>query len=108
VALAPVVVVLAFMAVQAAMWNHARAEVRSIARSSAAFVARGHADVDDTVRSTTALLVSETDLADPVVQIEVDDDIVVCRISGDAPGMLRGTQVRLEVIDGVPLEGLLA
>jgi Flp pilus assembly protein TadG len=105
VLLTPVFVVVAFMAFQAAMWTHARTEARVIARDSAALVARGHADPGDTERTASAMLAADTDLTDPAVDIEVGSVLVTARVTGRAPGMIRGTSTGVDIVEAVPLEG---
>jgi hypothetical protein len=105
VLLTPVFVVIAFMAFQAAMWTHARTEARVMARNSAALVARSHADPAATERSAAAMLAADTDLAEPVVTIDVEQEVVTARITGRAPGIIRGTSSRVDVVEAVPLEG---
>jgi len=103
--LTPVFVAIAFMAFQAALWSHARTEARVLARNGAALVARSHADASATERSTLAMLHSDTDVRDPRVDIVVSGDVVTARISGRAPGMIRGTSSTVDVVEAVPLEG---
>jgi hypothetical protein len=105
VLLTPVFVVVAFMAFQAALWSHARTEARVIARNSAALVARSHVDPDDAARAAIATLSADTDLAAPAVTVDVSDGLVVARVSGRAPGIVRGTSVAVDLVEVVPLEG---
>jgi hypothetical protein len=105
VLLTPVFVVVAFMAFQAALWSHARTEARVIARTSAALVARSHADPYDAARSATATLSADTDLTAPAVTVDVADGLVVARVSGRAPGIVRGTSTGIDIVEVVPLEG---
>ena len=104
VLLTPVFVAIAFMAFQAALWSHARTEARVLARNGAALVARSHADAAATEQSTLAMLYSDTDVRDPRVDIIVSGDVVTARISGRAPGMIRGTSSAVDVVEAVPLE----
>jgi Flp pilus assembly protein TadG len=104
VLLTPVFVVIAFMAFQAAMWSHARTEARAVARDSAALVARSHADAADTERAATEILVADTDLRDPAVQIVVTPDLVTATVVGRAPGIIRGSSVAIKVVEVVPFE----
>jgi hypothetical protein len=104
VLLTPVFLVIALMAFQAALWTHARTEARVLARNSAALVARSHADVGATEQSTLAMLRADTDLADPSVEIVIDGNLVTARVTGRAPGMLRGTSAGVTVVEAVPLE----
>jgi hypothetical protein len=105
VLLTPVFLVIAMMAFQAALWTHARTEARVIARNSAALVARSHADPGATERSAVAMLHADTDLADPDVDIVISGDVVTARVSGRAPGMIRGTSAGVDVAEAVPREG---
>jgi hypothetical protein len=105
VLLTPVFTVVALMAFQAALWAHVRTEARVIARNSAALVARSRADAGATARSATAILAADTDLVEPAVEIVTAGDLVTARVSGRAPGMLRGTSVAVEVVEAVPREG---
>jgi hypothetical protein len=105
VLLTPVFLVIALMAFQAALWSHARTEARAVARDSVALVARGGADDDDVERSALAVLQSDTDLSDVAVAISIDSGLVVARIAGHAPGLIRGTSTAFEVIEVMPLEG---
>jgi hypothetical protein len=104
VLLTPVFLVVALMAFQAALWTHARTEARVTARNSAALVARSHADPDGTARSATAMLAADTDLASPSVTIEIADGLVTARVTGRAPGMIRGTSAAVDVVEAVPVE----
>ena len=105
VLLTPVFVVVALMAFQAALWSHARTEARVLARNSAALVARSHAGTSATEQSTLAMLRSDTDLRDAHVDIVVRGDLVQARITGRAPGMVRGTSAGVDVVEVVPREG---
>lgn len=105
VLLTPVFLVIALMAFQAALWSHARTEARVLARNGAALVARGHADEAATQQSTLAMLRSDTDIRDPRVEIVVSGDLVQARITGRAPGMIRGTSAGVDVVEAVPREG---
>jgi len=105
VLLTPVFLVVALMAFQAALWTHARTEARVIARNSAALVARSHADSASTERSAVAMLHADTDLADPDVDIVVSGDVVTARVTGRAPGMIRGTSAGVDVVEALPREG---
>jgi hypothetical protein len=104
VLLAPVFVVVAFMAFQAAMWTHARTEARVLARNSAALVARSHAGTEYTERATEAMLRSDTDVTRPTVTIVVSGGLVTAHITGRAPGLLRGTSAPIDIVEAVPLE----
>jgi len=105
VLLTPVFLVIALMAFQAALWTHARTEARVIARNSAALVARSDADAAATERSAAAMLDADTDLAGAEIHIVVSGDIVTARVTGRAPGMIRGTSAGVDVVEAVPREG---
>jgi hypothetical protein len=105
VLLTPVFLVIALVAFQAALWTHARTEARVLARNTAALVARSHADAGATEQATLSMLSSDTDIRDPRVEIVVSGDVVRARITGGAPGMIRGTSAHLEVVEAVPREG---
>lgn len=105
VILAPVFVVIAFMAFQAALWTHARTEARSIARDSAVLVARNGAAPSSVAASAEGVLAADTDLADPDVSIESRGRQVVVTVTGRAPGIIRGTSSRVSVVEALPIEG---
>lgn len=105
VLLTPVFIVIALMAFQAALWTHARTEARVIARNSAALVARSHADAGVTEQSAVTMLHADTDLVDADVDIVVSGGLVTARLTGRAPGMIRGTSTRVDVVEAVPREG---
>lgn len=104
--LTPVFVVLAFAAVQAALWSHAKTEARVIARDTAALVARSGMTPADAQSAALAVLVADTDLRRPTVAITTSGGVVAVTISGDAPGIVRGTSSTLSVTSAVPLEEL--
>ncbi len=104
VLLTPVFVVVGFMAFQAALWSHARTEARVIARNSAALVARSNADPDDAARSAAAILAADTDLTAAAVTVDVSDGLVIARVTGSAPGMIRGTSAQVAIVEAVPVE----
>ena len=99
----PILVVLMFAGFQAALWNHARAHARVVARSTAMLVAR------DGLPSAQAALVAEESLAGRISGAQVTVDVVagnvVVVITGDAPGILRGTSRGLMVTVALPVEG---
>ena len=105
VLLTPVFLVVAMMAFQAALWSHARTEARVLARNSAALVARSQSGTSATEQSTLAMLRSDTDIRDAHVDIVVSGDLVQARITGRAPGMVRGTSAGVDVVEVVPREG---
>jgi hypothetical protein len=99
----PILVVLMFAGFQSALWNHARAEARVVARSTAVLVAR------DGIPTTQAAALARESLAGRLagtqVSVEVMAGNVLVVISGDAPGILRGTARGLTVSVAVPVEG---
>lgn len=105
VLLTPVFLVIALMAFQAALWTHARTEARVLARNSAALVARSDADPAATRASALTMLRTDTDIRDARVDIVVSGDLVKARITGRAPGMIRGTSAGVDVVEAVPREG---
>ena len=105
VLLTPVFVVIAFAAFQAAMWTHARTEARSVARDAAALVARSGESPDAVESSAEAALRSSADLEQPDVEIIPQGGFVVVRVTGRAPGILRGTSAAVEVTEAMPIEG---
>ncbi|HEY5662668.1 MAG TPA: hypothetical protein VIS05_01395 [Ilumatobacter sp.] len=105
VLLTPVFVVLAFAAFQAAMWTHAVTETRAVARDTAALVARRGARPAVAEASAVAALSRGVDLEHPVVEIIESGLFVVVRITGEAPGIIRGTSAPIEVTEALPLEG---
>ena len=105
--LAPLFLVLAFAAVQAALWSHARTEARVVARDTAALVARAGMDTSNARSAATSVLRADTDLADVTVSVAIDGDLVRVVVTGRAPGILRGTTTRVHVVEAVPLEELL-
>lgn len=105
VLLTPVFVIVAFMAFQAALWSHARAEARALARQSAALVARSGADPGDVERNAESVLGSDVDLVDADVAIRSDGELVTARITARAPGLIRGTTADVDIVVAVPVEG---
>lgn len=104
--LTPVVVVLAFTAVQAALWSHAKTEARVVARDTAALVARSGVAPGDARASAVEVLSSDTDLREVVVTVGGDAGVVAVTVSGRAPGIIRGTTTRVSVTAAVPVEEL--
>ncbi len=104
--LSPIFVVLAFAAVQAALWSHARTEARVVARDTAALVARSGVTAGNASSSAHAVLSSDTTLSDIDVRIQQSDGVVIVTIRADAPGILRGTSRPVVVTAAVPVEEL--
>jgi hypothetical protein len=105
VLLTPVLVVLSFAAFQAALWGHAKSEARAIARDTAALVARAGVVADAARESALRTLVADTQLRDPQVSVAVDAELVWVTVSGEAPGIVRGTAARVTVTAALPREG---
>ncbi len=105
VLLAPMLLVLMFAGFQAAMWNHARTEARVIARETAALVARDHLPAPQAVAAAVASLASDSELGAVNVAVDTTATIVTVTITGDAPGMLRGTSASVRVTVALSLEG---
>ena len=108
VLLAPMLLVLMFAGFQAAMWNHARTEARVIARETAALVARDHLPAPKAVAAAVASLASDSVLSAVNVAVDTTATIVTVTITGDAPGMLRGTSASVHVTVALSLEGWVA
>jgi Flp pilus assembly protein TadG len=105
VLLTPVFVVIAFAAFQAAMWTHARTEARSVARDAAALVARSGESPAAVESSAEAALRSGADIQRPEVEITPQGQFVVVRVTGRAPGIIRGTSTPVDVTEAMPIEG---
>ena len=105
VLLAPLLVVLMFVAFQAAMWNHVRTEARVVARETAVLVARDHLPPGVAADVATRSLARDSVLAEPVVSVQSTDAAIVITITGRAPGLLRGTSSSVRVTAAVSREG---
>ncbi len=105
VLLAPVMVLLMFAGFQAAMWNHTRTEARVIARETAVLVARDRVPTAQAIAAASASLADDSVLTGTSVSIDTTATVVIVSISGDAPGVLRGTSAPVRVTVAVPLEG---
>ena len=105
VVLTPVFVVIAFAAFQAAMWSHARTEARVMARDVAVLVAQRGDDADLVERSAEENLDRGTNIDGGDVTITRERRFVVVRITGDAPGIVRGTSSGIDVTEALPIEG---
>ena len=101
----PVLILLLFAAVQAALWNHARTEARAMARATAALVARSGANPIDAGRDATANLAARTDITNADVTITIVANVVVVRVTGNAPGIIAGTTSSVDVKVAMPVEG---
>ena len=105
VVLTPVFVVIAFAAFQAAMWSHARTEARVMARDVAVLVAQRGDDADLVEQSAEQNLDRSTTISRADVTIVREARFVVVRVTGDAPGIIRGTSSTIDVTEALPIEG---
>lgn len=103
--LAPVMVILMFAGFQAAMWNHTRTEARVIARETAVLVARDRMPSSQAAAAALLSLANDSVLTGSNVAINTTPTVVIVTITGDAPGVLRGTSAPVRVMVAVPLEG---
>ncbi len=105
VLLTPVFVGLAFTAFQAAMYTHARSEARSVARDAVVLVAR-HGEPAEQVEASAEGILRDAELLSATdVDIRVDSGLVVVRLTGNAPGIIRGTAAGIDVTESLPIEG---
>ena len=104
--LTPIFVVLAFAAVQAALWSHAKTEARVIARDTAALVARSGVAAGDAQSSASAILATDTTLSDITVGVTESPGIVAVTVTANAPGIIRGTSSSFSVTAAIPIEEL--
>jgi hypothetical protein len=104
--LTPMFVILAFAALQAALWSHARTEARVVARDTAALVARSGVAATDAQSSASAILEADTDLRNVVVEVNSTGGVIAVTVTADAPGIIRGTTNALAVTSAVPIEEL--
>lgn len=105
VVLTPVFVVIAFAAFQAAMWSHARTEARVMARDVAVLVAQRGGDADLVEHAAEQNLAAGTNIHRPDVVVTHGDGFVVVRVTGAAPGIIRGTTAEVDVTEALPIEG---
>lgn len=105
VVLTPVFVVIALAAFQAALWSHARAEARMVARDVAVLVAQRDGDADVVERLAERNLVADAPIADVDVVVTSAAGFVVVRVTGAAPGIIRGTSADIDVTEAVAMEG---
>ena len=105
VLLAPVLVILMFAGFQAAMWNHTRTEARVIARETAVLVARDRVPTTQAIAAASLSLANDSVLTGTLVSVNTTATNVIVTISGDAPGVLRGTSAPIRVTVALPLEG---
>ena len=105
--LTPIFVIVAFAAVQAALWSHARTEARVVARDTAALVARSGVAAADARSAAAGVLDRDTDLRKVTVSVTRLGDIVEVTVTGRAPGILRGTTTLVHVTEAIPIEELV-
>jgi hypothetical protein len=105
VLLAPLLLVLMFAGFQAAMWNHTRTETRVVARETAVLVARDGLSTPQAVAAASASLANDSVLTGVKVSVDTTATVVVVTITGNAPGVLRGTSSTVRVTAAVSLEG---
>ena len=105
VLLAPLLLVLMFAGFQAAMWNHTRTEARVVARETAVLVARDRLSTPRAAAAASASLAADGVLTGIMVSIDTTATVVVVTITGNAPGVLRGTSSPVRVTAAVSLEG---
>ena len=103
----PVLTLMLFAAVQAALWNHARTEARAMARATAALVARAGANPTDAAHDAESNLSARSDLnnVDVTITITSGGATVVVRVTGNAPGIVVGTTSTVDVEVAMPVEG---
>ena len=105
VLLAPLLLVLMFVGFQAAMWNHTSTEARVVARETAVLVARDGLTTSQAAASASAALANDSILTGVNVSVDTTATVVVVTITGNAPGVLRGTSSPVQVTAAVSLEG---
>lgn len=105
VLLAPLLLLMMFAGFQAAMWNHTRTEARVIARETAVLVARDHLSPGEAEAAALTSLGNDSVLSKATVKVTPTTTDVVVTITGNAPGILRGTSAGVTVTVAVPLEG---
>ena len=105
VLLAPLLLVLMFAGFQAAMWNHARTEARVVARETAVLVARDRLATPLAAAAASASLAEDSVLTDIKVSVKTTATLVLVTVTGNAPGVLRGTSSPVRVTAAVSLEG---
>lgn len=105
VLLTPVFVVVAFAAFQAALWSHARTQVRAMARDVAVLVAQRGADADLIEAEAERNLDDADVIANADVTIAYDDGLVVVTVVADAPGIVRWTSAEVGATEALPTEG---
>ena len=97
VMLAPVMVVLMFLAWQAALWNHAKTQARTVAQDTAVLVARSGLDPVSAEQSARNALEADDDLQAVSVSVSTTNGLVTVTVSAKAPGVVRGTSSAISV-----------
>lgn len=105
VLLAPLLLVLMFAGFQAAMWNHTSTEARVVARETAVLVARDRLTTSQAAAAASTALANDSILTRVSVSVDTTAAVVVVTITGEAPGILRGTSSFVRVTAAVSLEG---
>jgi Flp pilus assembly protein TadG len=105
VLLAPLLLVLMFAGFQAAMWNHTSTEARVVARETAVLVARDGLTTSQAAAAASEVLANDSILTGVNVSVDTTSTVVVVTITGNAPGMLRGTSSPVRVTAADSLEG---
>lgn len=105
VLLAPLLLLLMFAGFQAAMWNHTRTEARVVARETAVLVARDHLSTPLAAAAASESLAEDSVLTGFTVSVKTTATVVIVTITGNAPGVLRGTSSPVRVAAAVSLEG---
>ena len=105
VLLAPLLLVLMFAGFQAALWNHTRTEARVVARETAVLVARDGLTTSQAAAAASSALANDSILTKVDVSVDTTATLVVVTITGNAPGVLRGTSSSVRVTAAVSLEG---
>ena len=104
----PVFCVLATMAVQAALWGHARTEARVAARETAVLVARRELDTESAAGALRRVISADSgvdDLSSLRIDIVEQESTVSVRVSGRVPGLVHGLSAPIDVVEAMPIEG---
>ena len=104
----PVFCVLATMAVQAALWGHARTEARVAAREAAVLVARRELDPESASGALRRVITADAgvdDLSSLRIDVVEEASTVSVRVSGRVPGLVHGLSAPIDVIESMPIEG---
>jgi len=82
-----------------------RLEARVVARETAVLVARDRAPTTQAIAAASLSLANDSVLTRTLVSVTTTATDVIVTISGDAPGVLRGTSAPIRVTVALPLEG---